>query len=92
MNFLKIIKDIKSLKIQGAQNVAKYSLFALKDIVLTSKTNSDLIIQQSIHHFHATLLTHPYFLSLHLLNSLFVNTPLFLDQTSTRFNQLRLAI
>jgi len=38
MEFLKTVKDIKSLKIQGAENVAKYALESLKDVLKKSKS------------------------------------------------------
>ena len=40
MTFARIVRDIKALKIQGAQTVAKQALNALEDIVKTSKAKT----------------------------------------------------
>lgn len=40
MSFKKIVSDIKSLKIQGAQNVAKASIKAIHDILTKSKSKT----------------------------------------------------
>jgi len=42
MTFNSIVKDIKDLKIQGAQNVAKKALFAISDLIENEKFESSI--------------------------------------------------
>ena len=60
MSFEKIVKDIKSLKIQGAENVAKEAAKAILQIIDDNKNKSKEIIVQRLKKAHKTLiLTRP---------------------------------
>ncbi len=54
-SFSGIVRDIKSLKIQGAQHVALASLDAIKDVVKTSKARSVSELKTHLLHAHKTL-------------------------------------
>lgn len=49
MSVDQIIKDIKSIKIQGAENVAKASVLAIKEALHTSKNHNKPLLDELIH-------------------------------------------
>jgi ribose 1,5-bisphosphate isomerase len=48
MNLSKTVEDIRSLKIQGAENIAKHALSALKEVVHSHKTATKLALLRDV--------------------------------------------